>query len=93
MGKGSGLTLGIAFCLAGIVLIYAGWKNVPILSVFGVGSGTSGTGTTNPAQGTTSTASKPSTTTVGTGQKITGSPGTKLYGPGYGTTVGTTGAP
>lgn len=38
--KGS-KTLGFLLVFTGIILIYAGWKNVPILSVLGIGTAAS----------------------------------------------------
>jgi len=43
--KGS-KTLGFLLVFAGIILIYAGYKNVPILSVLGIGTAASSAGGT-----------------------------------------------
>lgn len=44
MKASGGQTLGFALILAGIIITYAGWKNVPVLSVIGL-KGASATST------------------------------------------------
>jgi hypothetical protein len=84
------LTLGIALVLFGVVLIYAGWKDKPILSIFGLGSSGGGGGTAP----TTTAGGQPNSPKIPTvGGTTQGTAGTKLYGPGYGTSAGTNGAP